>query len=115
MLVSALELCQLHGAVDSCDLHCVCNGVGQNAHAVLNRKFHNVGQVILPLGIFIVEPSEPSFEQARRHSHDATVNFGQCLLRRCRIFVFHDGANGITVALNAAITCGVGHIQGKKR
>ena len=83
-------------------------------HAVGHSELDHVGQVVLALGVLVVQPGQPGFEQTRGHSHDAAVHLADGALRVAGVFVFDDGLDGITHAHDAAVTRGVGHVDGQQ-
>lgn len=56
LLVSTLQLSQLHRAVDPGDLHRVIDLVRHYRHTIGYGHFDDVGQVKLALGVFVVQP-----------------------------------------------------------
>ena len=70
---------------------------------------NNVGQVILPLRIIIGELRKPGFELRRRRCDDPGVDFMNCALRGCRIFMLDDCTNmTVGIAHNATIPSRIG-------
>ena len=117
-LVSPLQLGQLHRAVDACHLQRVGNLVGHHGHTVGHGELDHVGQVVLALGVLVVQPGQPGFEQACGHSHDAAVHLADGTLGFAGVFVFDDGLHRITLATtthDAAIPRGVGKVDGEQR
>ena len=110
-LVSTLQLGQLHRAVDASHLHFVVNFVAHHTHAIGHGEFHDIGQVVLTLGVFVVQPGQPVFEMRCRHGHDAAVDLLDLFLRIACIFLLDDGLHFGAVAHDAAITCRVGKLQ----
>ena len=111
-LVGALELGQLGRAVDAGDLHRVADPVPEHARAVGDRELHDVGQVVLVLGVAVVESRQPAAQQAGRHRHDAAVDLGDAVLRVSRVLVLDDGLHVANrVAHDAAVAGRVGHLQ----
>jgi hypothetical protein len=58
-LVHAFEFGQLHRAVDAGDLGGIGDLVGHDGHTALDGELHDVGEVVLALGVLVVEPGQP--------------------------------------------------------
>ncbi len=111
-LVGALQLGQLYRAVDAGDLHRVSDLVPNNPNTIRHREFHDIGQVILLLGVAVVQARQPGLQPRSRHRHDSAVNLGDGALRFAGVFVLHDGLHRATgVAHNPAITGRVALLQ----
>ena len=80
--------------------------------AIGHRKLHHIGQVVLLLGVLVVQAGQPTTQQTRGHSHDAAVNFLNLALLGCGVFFFDDGLHhALGIAHQAAIACGVVGVQ----
>ena len=111
-LVSALQSGELHRAVDAIHLHTVVDHMGGHGLTIGHGEFHDVGQVVLLLGVVVVQARQPGLEQAGGHGHDAAVNFVNRALGLAGIFVLHNGPHlALGIAHDAAITRGVRHGQ----
>ena len=118
-LVHTLQLGQLHGTVHACHLGRIKDLMRHHRHAVCDRKFDDIGQVILVLGIFVLKACQPVAQQSGGHGHDAAVNFIDFSLVLTGIFVLDNRADlGRCLGASthdAAITRWVRHAQRQQR
>ena len=116
--MGTLEFGQLHRAVDAGHLHRIGDAVRQHGHAVGNRELDDVGQVVLFLGVVVLQPRQPGLEQARRHRHDAAVDLADRQLTGAGILLLDDGPHrrvvATAVAHDAAISHGVVQLQSQQ-
>ena len=111
-LVGALQLGQLHGAIDPGHLYDVVNSMCHHGNAIGHGVLHHLGQVVLALGVAIVQARQPAFELARwRHQH-AAVNLGQLALGFAGVLVLDDGAHAtVSSTHDASVAVRVYHLQ----
>ena len=83
-------------------------------HAILHRQLHHIREVILALGVVVIQPTEPVFELPRRRCQDAAVNFLNAALRFASVLMFDDGADLGAVSHNASVASGIGQINGQQ-
>jgi hypothetical protein len=115
-LVGAFQLGQLQGAVHTRHLQGVVDAVGRHAPAIGHGHGDDVGQVVLALGVVVGQAREPGFEQARRHGHDAAVDFIDGALGFARVLVLDDARHlSCAIAQDAAVARGVGQAHGQQR
>ena len=102
------------GAVDARHLQLVLNAMRYHHHTIGHSPLDYIGEVVLTLGILVVQFGQPGFELFGGHRHDAAVHLLNLELFGTGIFLLHDGQHVIAlrVAHNAAIACGVGHVEG---
>src|SRR5476649_2349523 len=92
-LMNALELGQLHLAVDASHFP-LCAGLGRHdAHAVADGLGHDVGQVILALRVVVRQGRQPAFQVRGRRDHDAAVDFLDRPLGVGGVLFLDDGDN----------------------
>ena len=113
--MGTLQLSQLHRTVDARHLQRIGNLVGHHGHTVGHGELDHVGQVVLALGILVVQTGQPGFEEARGHGHDAAVNLLNLALHIAGVFVLDDGLHCFTFSNDAAIARGVGKVDGQQR
>ena len=108
-LVAALKLSELQGAVNARHLRGVADLVRGHRHAVSHGHFDDVGEVVLALRIFVVEPAQPVAQQARGQGHDAAVNFGDGALGLAGVLVLNNRQHSPPgrSAHNAAVAAGI--------
>ena len=83
-----------------------------HGHTIGHGELDHVGQVELALGVLVVQPGQPRFEQFGRHGHDAAVHLFDGVLRGRGVFVFDDGLHAPgSRAHDAAIARGVGKVD----
>ena len=113
--MGTLQLCQLQGAVHTCHLHFIADAVGYHLHAIGHRHGDDVGQVVLALGIIVVEFREPLCQLLGRHSHDAAVDLVDGAFFRASIFLLHDALHrALGIAHDTAIAHGVVQRHGQQ-
>src|SRR6476620_2853149 len=91
-LIDALELCQVTATVYSQNVGAVRSIECRGGHAVLQRKLHHVGQVVLLLRIVIGKPFHPSCKAAGWQRHEAGVHLPDGALLCGCITLFDDVA-----------------------
>ena len=115
VLKGSLERGQLHRVVHTFNLPCVTDAVRLHLTTISHGKLHHVRQVILFLGIVVVQACQPSTQQTGGNGHDAAVNFLNKALLGCGVFFFHDGLHlRLSVAHQAAIARGCGGLQSQQ-
>ena len=115
-LVGPLEFGQLDGVVDAGHLCRIGDQVRRHRLPIGAGKLDHIGQVVLLLGVVVVQARQPCAQPPRGHGHDAAVNFSDGALIGCGVFFFHDGlhlASG--VAHDAPVTRGLCRLQGQER
>ncbi len=118
-LPGTLERRQLRGAVDARHLERVGRDMRHHRHAVGGGQLDDVGEVVLALGIAVVQPGQPALEQAGGHGHHAAVDFADFALRLGRVLVLDDG-HDLTAPLfrgadDAPVARGVVELDGQQR
>src|SRR5687767_12021554 len=104
-LVNALELSELLLAVHAQDLPAVGGLDARQRDLVLERERHYAGQVVLALGVVIVEPGDPVLQARRGQRHDAGVDLADLALRGARVLLLDDRSDGAApIAHDAAVT-----------
>ena len=108
-LEAALKFGQLHGAVDAGHLRGVGDLVRGHRHTVGHGHLDDVGEVVLALRIFVVQPAQPVAQQARGQGHDAAVNFGDGALGLAGVLVLNNRQHSPPgrSAHNAAVAAGL--------
>ena len=115
-LVFAFQLGQLLRAVHASHLHGVVNGVRHHGHAIGHGVFDDVGQVKLLLGVVVVQPSQPAFEQSGGRSQNAAVDFVYGQFFGCAVFLLDNALDmAAGIAQDTAITKGVVHLEREQR
>ena len=117
-LVGPLQFGQLHRAVDTGHLHGIVDLVRHDGYSIGHGKLHHIGQVVLSLGILVVQTRQPGLQQPGRHCHDAAVHLMDRQLFRCGVFLFRNRAHCALRAArahDAAIAGGVRKIDGQQR
>ncbi len=113
-LVQALELRQLHAAVDAFGFASISCDQAGDRHPILDRQCNHVGQVILVLGIPVAQLRQPLFQFCSGHHHDAGVYFPDPALHRRRILLLDDADHFLLpVTQDAAIAGGVRQLRGE--
>ncbi len=85
-------------------------------HAILGCHGQQIRQVVLALGVVILELTDPVSELHRWHRHDAGVDLLDLTLWRCRIlflYTAHDAA--LCVSQDAPIASRVSQLSGQDR
>eukprot|EP01136_Pigoraptor_vietnamica_P017581 Opistho-1_new@62939 len=116
-LPGALQRRELGRAVDAGHLQRVGHDMRHHRHAVVGRELHDVGQVVLALGVLVVQARQPALEQPRGRGHHAAVDLAHGALRLGGVLVLDDGrhlAPGMG-ADDAAIARGVVEFDGQQR
>ncbi len=115
-LQGAFKLGQLRRAVHARHLQRVGDAVRLHRAARCARVAHHVGEVVLALGIALVQLRQPGAQQPRRGGHDAAVDFVYGPLRRAGVFVLDDGLHAaVRGALDAPVAARVGQAQREQR
>ena len=111
-----LQLSQLQRAVHPCHLQHIADAMSHYRHGIGHSHGNNVGQVILALGIVVIELGEPDLQMLGRHGHDAAVNLGNGTLGIVRVLLLNNALHCASlVAHNAAIACRVRHAHRQQR
>ena len=100
-MVGTLQFGQLHRAVNTGHLCFIVNFVAYHRHAVGHGKLDDVGQVVLALGVLVVQPGQPRLQAGGGHRHDAAVDFPDLALRIRGVFLLDDGHDGQVVKFPA--------------
>jgi hypothetical protein len=74
----------------------------------------DVGQVVLALGVVILQRPHPARQRLRGRGHDAGVDLSDGALLGVGVLVLDDAAHGFAVAQDAAVAGGVGQIDGQQ-
>jgi hypothetical protein len=76
----------------------IVDPVRHHRHAVGHGELDHVGQVVLALGVAVVQPRQPAFEQAGRHGHDAAVDLVDLALGLGGVLLLDDGQHRCSIA-----------------
>jgi hypothetical protein len=115
-LVLAFQLGQLDLAVDAQHFPLAFGLRGAHRQAFGHRQRDDVGQVVLALGIVVLQFAQPVGQTGRRNGHDAGIDLTDGLLLGRRILFLDDAdhvAGGVTD--DAAVAGRVGKIDRQHR
>ena len=105
----ALQCRQLHFGIDAFHFPDLSRMRSADGQALSHRQRDNIGEIILTLGIVIIESAQRTFQERGWHDHDAGIDFLNGALGGAGIFLFDYAQNlPVGVAHNAAIASRVG-------
>ena len=93
-LQQALERGELLRAVDAQHLGGAARLRGHHSHAIGHRMGHHIGQVVLALGVAVVQPRQPLLELRGGRGHGAGVDLVDGALLGRGVLVLDDGSDG---------------------
>ena len=88
---------------------------GGDAHAVGGREAHEIREVVLLLGVVVLQGVEPGVKTGRREHHDAGVDLPDQALLVGRILFLDDGRyDALGVSHDAAVALRIVHFNGEE-
>ena len=112
-LVAAFQLGQLHLAVDAGHFPFRRRLGRHDRHPIGHRLGHDIGQVILALGIVVLQRRQPFLQVPGGGDNDAAVNFADGPLVGAGVFFFDDAADLAMLAHDAAQAERIGLLDGQ--
>ena len=106
---------ELHLGVDALDFIGMVRMNGGDAHAVGGREAHEIREVVLLLGVVVLQGVEPGVKTGRREHHDAGVDLPDQALLVGRILFLDDGRyDALGVSHDAAVALRIVHFNGEE-
>src|SRR5581483_1385524 len=106
-LVHALELGELRTAVDAEHFPRRSGRHPGDGDVLVDGELHDVGEVVLLLGIVVPEAREPALQLRGRRHHDARVHLADRALLVARVPLFDDARDAPAAAHDAPVALGV--------
>ena len=114
-LVVPLQGRQLNPVVDAHHLRYCTRMGGLHRHPLLNRPGDDIGQIVLSLGVVVVQTVQPAPQSRRTGSQHAGVHLLNPALRFGSVLLLHDGEHPAgVVADDATITLRFGQVGGQQ-
>ena len=112
-LVLALEPGELHLVVDAVGLPGGAGLLGHHRHAIGHGQRHDVGQVVLALGVVVGQATQPAAQQRRGRHQDAGVDLADAALGGVGVLFLDDAGDAAVVAHDAPVAGGVVGLHGE--
>ena len=101
-LVDAFDLRQLQFVVDAGRQMAFAHRHTMDSHAIGHGQGNHIGQIVFALGIAVLQSRQPLFQMAVGQNQNACVDFTDGFLLSGSVFFFHNGANALLIANDAA-------------
>jgi hypothetical protein len=114
--VLAFQFGQLHLAVDAQHFPFALRLRGTHRQALGDRQRDDVGQVVLALGVVVLQLAQPVGQAGRRDGHDAGIDLADRLLLGRRVLLLDDADHVAgRIAHDAAVAGRLVQIDGEHR